>query len=125
MTIPSVTFTGTEVAILAGLIAGALPTLEDDDWDVADLLLDKALAALPQPLSDALATKIERQRIRPADLFWTSLIEKIVPGVAFDLIDASAASGLTASKSLLMLHSLTGKQPRLKRLNSHSWEIEP
>lgn len=122
---PSVTYTGTEVAILAGIIAGTLPTLEDDDWDVADLLLDRALAALPQPLSDDLAAKIERQRVRPADLFWARLIEKIVPGVAFDMIDASAATSLTTTKSWLMLEHLLGKQPRLKRLNSHSWEIEP
>jgi hypothetical protein len=122
---PSVTYTGTEVAILAGIIAGTLPTLEDDDWDVADLLLDRALAALPQPLSAELAAKIERQRIRPADQFWARLIEKIVPGLPFDIIDASAATGLSSSKSWLMLEHLLGKQPRLKRLNSHSWEVEP
>ena len=124
MTIPSVTFTGTEVAILAGLIAGSLPTLEDDDWDVADLLLDKALAALPQPLSGDLAAKIEHQRVKPGERFWTALIKSIPPETPFDIIDASAASGLTPSKSWLMLESLSDKQPRLRRVNSHSWEIE-
>lgn len=125
MSNPSVTYTGTEVAILAGALAGALPTLADDDWEVTDLLLERALAALPQPLAAEVARKIEHQRVRPADRFWARLIAKIVPGVAFDIIDASAATGLTTSNAWLMLEHLLDKQPRLKRLTSHSWEIEP
>lgn len=122
---PSVTYTGTEVAILAGIIAGSLPTLADDDWEVADLLLEKALAALPQPLSDGLATKIEHQRVRPTDRFWTALTEKVPPGQAFDIIDAASATGMTPSQAWMLLEKLQGQKDRLRRINSHSWEIDP
>lgn len=59
---PSVTFTGEEVAILAAIIATALPALGDDDFEVADLLLDRALAAFPFPVAPDLAERIERLR---------------------------------------------------------------
>lgn len=65
MTTPSVTYTGEEVAIVAGLIASGLPSLNDQDFDVADLLLERALAALPRPLSPDLNTRIATLRDRP------------------------------------------------------------
>lgn len=64
---PSVTYTGEEVALVAGFIVVALPLLDDRDFEVADLLLERALAAMPAPLSADLASKIEliRRRGRP------------------------------------------------------------
>ncbi len=63
--IPSVTYTGEEVALVAGFIALALPALGTDDFDVADLLLDRALAAMPQPLAPDLNAMIAHLRQRP------------------------------------------------------------
>lgn len=62
---PSVTYTGEEVALVAGFIALCLPVLNQADFDVADLLLDRAIAALPRPLALDLATRIEQLRQRP------------------------------------------------------------
>lgn len=123
--IPRVVYTGEEVAIVAGLIAAALPKMEDEDFDVADLLLDKALAGLPQPLSPDLAEKIEHQRTRPNERFWSALIETIPPGQPFDIIDAGTATGVTFTRAWLTLEALHGKEPRLRRVNSSSWEIVP
>lgn len=61
---PSVTFTGNEVALVAGLIASGLPYLEQADFDVADLLLDRALGALSEPLSSDVRQRIEQLRAR-------------------------------------------------------------
>jgi hypothetical protein len=65
VSVPSVTYTGEEVAILAGVLAGALPKLSGDEFEVADLLLERALASLPEPLSATTMARIERQRRRP------------------------------------------------------------
>ncbi len=62
MTNPSVTFTGTEVALVAGCIASVLPHLEPADQIVLDLMLERAVAALDGPLSPHLAALIERRR---------------------------------------------------------------
>lgn len=62
---PSVTYTGEEVALVAGCIAASLPYLAASDFDVADLLLDKALAAMPQPLSPDLEVRIALLRSGP------------------------------------------------------------
>lgn len=62
----SVTYTGTEVALVAGCLARALPMLDQNDFDVVDLLLDRALAALPQPLAPDLDVHIAMLRKRPA-----------------------------------------------------------
>lgn len=63
--IASVTYTGEEVALVAALIASALPYLNAADFDTADLLLDRALAVMPKPLAVDLATRIELLRQRP------------------------------------------------------------
>lgn len=60
----SVTYTGEEVALVAALIASALPMLDENDFEVADLLLDRALAVMPRPLAVDLATRIELLRQR-------------------------------------------------------------
>lgn len=65
MTGPSVTYSGEEVALIAAFIAAALPALAGNDYDVADLLLDRALGALPSPLSPEVADLIAKHR-RPA-----------------------------------------------------------
>lgn len=62
---PTVTYTGEEVALVAGFIAAALPALDQADFDVADLLLDRALAVMPRPLAVDLALRIELLRQRP------------------------------------------------------------
>jgi hypothetical protein len=62
---PTVTYTGEEVALVAGFIAAALPSLDQADFDVADLLLDRALAVMPRPLAVDIATRIEQLRQRP------------------------------------------------------------
>jgi hypothetical protein len=62
---PSVTYTGEEVALVAGFIAAALPALGPEDFELADLLLDRALAVMPRPLAVDLALRIEQLRQRP------------------------------------------------------------
>lgn len=64
MTVPSVTYTGTEVALIAGFIARALPVLQPQDYEVADLLLDRALTALPQEVAPDIMAEINRLRGR-------------------------------------------------------------
>jgi hypothetical protein len=125
MATPSVTYTGTEVALLAGIIAGALPALDDADFDVADLLLDKAMAALPRPMSPALAAHIERLRASPAERFWARLTANVPPGAAFDIIAAGVATGVTASRALLLLEELRVKKDRLLRVGRDHWTIRP
>lgn len=59
-----VIYTGEEVALVAGAIASCLPALGRDDFEVADLLLERALAAMPQPISFDLANRIAALRQR-------------------------------------------------------------
>jgi hypothetical protein len=59
---PSVIFTGAEVALVAGALAAVMPALSEDDFQVVDILLDRALAALPRPLPLDLAVMIARLR---------------------------------------------------------------
>lgn len=122
---PSVTYTGTEVALLAGIIAGALPALDDADFEVADLLLDKAMAALPRPVAPELEAQIARLRATPPERFWTRLIENVPAGQAFDVIGAGVATGVTASRAWLFLEELRGKKDRLLRVDDHHWTIKP
>lgn len=122
---PKVTYTGTEVALLAGIIAGALPALDDSDFDVADLLLDKALAALPRPLAPEMEAQIARLRVSPPERFWARLTEKIAPGIAFDVIGASVATGVGASRAWLLLEELHGKKAALLRVDDQHWTIKP
>lgn len=62
MSQPTVTFTGIEVALVAGCLAKTLPDVAPDDREVIDLLLDRTLAALPRPLAPDLVARIERLR---------------------------------------------------------------
>ena len=64
MKTPTVTYTGPEVALLAGCIARTLPLVGTQDYDVLDLMLERALAALPQPLAPDIALLIKRLRER-------------------------------------------------------------
>jgi len=121
--IPSVTYTGTEVALLAGIIAGALPTLDDADFEVADLLLDKAMAALPRPMAPGIEAQIDRLRIPPPERFWARLCEKIAPGVRFNIIDAGLATHVAPSRAWLLLEQLHGRKPNLRRDGDHHWLI--
>lgn len=63
---PSVTFCGEEVALVAGCLASTLPDVAGGDWEVIDLLLDRALAALPRPLAPDLEARIAKLRERPS-----------------------------------------------------------
>ena len=63
--IASVTYTGEEVALVAGFIAAALPALAPDDFEVADLLLERALAVMPRPLAPDLAQRLAQLRQPP------------------------------------------------------------
>lgn len=120
-----VEYTGDEIALLAGILAGALPTLDDEDFDVADLLLEKALAALPWPMPPDLAAKIEHQRMSPTERFWTKLITKFGPGDVFNIIDAGLAAGVTSSRAWMLLEELQTRKPTLQRADSHLWTITP
>lgn len=64
MSTPSVTYTGSEVALVAALIASGLPSLNESDFDVADLMLERALGAMPS-LSPDNAARIAALRERP------------------------------------------------------------
>lgn len=122
---PSVTYTGAEVAILAGIIAGALPTLGGDDFDVAEHLLDKALAALPRPLPPEIETHVARLRSPPLERFWDRLCKRLVPGVRFDVLDASNAGEVRPSEALAFLDQLHSRKTGLSRVNDHHWIINP
>lgn len=124
MTAPSVTFTGEEVAIVASLIAGTLPQLDESDFEVADLLLDRALAVLPRPLPPDLAARIERLRIAPLDRFWSSLSSRAARGVPFSVIDASLLGEVRPSLAFLWLEKLVGRKPDLRRVDDHHWMID-
>src|SRR3546814_1412756 len=100
----SVIYAGPEVALLAGILAGALPRLDDEDFEVADMLLEKALAALPHPMPPDLAAKIEHQRMSPTERFWTKLVAKFGPGDLFNIIDAGLAAGDRKSTRLNSSH---------------------
>lgn len=65
MSNPSVTYTGEEVALIAAFITVALPALDPADYEVADLLLERALAAFPDALSPEVAQRVDRYRKRP------------------------------------------------------------
>jgi len=58
MTISTVTYTGDEVAIVAGLIAACLPALDPADYEVADLMLDRAIAAMNPPLAPDIEARL-------------------------------------------------------------------
>lgn len=120
---PTVTYTGAEVALLAGIIAGALPSLDDADFEVADLLLDKAMAALPRPMAPGLEAQINRLRTPPPERFWARLSEKIAPGVRFNIIDAALAAHVAPSRAWLLLEQLHGRKPGLRRDGDHHWQI--
>lgn len=62
MTLPTVTYTGEEVALVAAFIALALPLIEPADFEVADLLLDRALSALPGARAPDLMARIAALR---------------------------------------------------------------
>src|SRR3546814_931054 len=121
----SVIYAGPEVALLAGILAGALPRLDDEDFEVADMLLEKALAALPHPMPQDLAAKIEHQRMSPTERFWTKLVAKFGPGDLFNIIDAGLAAGVTSSRAWMLLEELQTRKPTLQRADSHLWVIKP
>lgn len=60
--VPTVTFTGEEIGLVAGCIAATLPDVDGPDREVLDLLLDRALAVMPRPLSPGLVDRIDRLR---------------------------------------------------------------
>lgn len=62
---PSVTFTGIEVALVVAMIADSLPHLGRDDYEVADLMLDKAMGALHRPLAPDIEARLAALRHRP------------------------------------------------------------
>ncbi len=122
---PSVTFSGTEVALVAGMIAISLPSLSGSDFEVADLMLDKALAAIPRPISPALEDHIARLRYAPAERVWLKLITRVPAGRAFDAIGASIATGVGAALVNEYLEELKGMKSSLLRVDDHHWTIKP
>ena len=118
-----VEYTGDEIALLAGILAGALPTLDDEDFDVADLLLEKALAALPWPMPPVLAAKIEHQRQTPPERFWSRLRKEIQIGKNFTIVEAGCAGQVTPSRALILLSALWGRKPGLVRVGDHHWSM--
>lgn len=59
---PSVTFTGEEVCLIAGLLTNSLRQLSGPDYEVADLMLDKALAAFPDRLGGEVMDAVNAAR---------------------------------------------------------------
>ena len=121
---PSVTYTGQEVAIIAGLIAGSMPDLYGDDFMVAENLLDKALSALPRPLSPDIEAMIERMRAQPLDRFWRRLTDAMTPGQPFNIISASFAGQCRPSAAHTMLELLAQTKSDLRRVDDHLWTIK-
>lgn len=64
MGLPSVTYTGEEVALVVAMIASCLPSFDQADFDVADLMLDKALASLHRPLAPDIEARLALLRHR-------------------------------------------------------------
>lgn len=58
----SVTYTGEEVAFVVACLLRILPALSGDDLEVADLMLDKALSAMPLPLAPDIQKRVDRAR---------------------------------------------------------------
>ncbi|MBS67280.1 MAG: hypothetical protein Tp170SUR191951_77 [Prokaryotic dsDNA virus sp.] len=123
MAAPTVTFSGAEVALLAGIIAGALPALDESDFDVADLLLDKALAALPRPIAPDLGNKIAHLRIPPLDRFRIAILARFPSGSKFNLIDASIVGKVRPSRAFTLLETLALENGVIQRAGSEHWTI--
>lgn len=62
----AVLFEGEEVARVAGFIARALPFLTGDEFELADLMLEKALAGMEGRIAQDLQDVIDRLRVPPA-----------------------------------------------------------
>jgi hypothetical protein len=62
---PSVTYTGDEVLLLVAMIATSLQQFDRRDYEIADLMLDKALATLHRPLAPDIEAKLAEMRARP------------------------------------------------------------
>jgi hypothetical protein len=61
----AVTFEGEEVARVTGFIARALPMLDGDEFELADLMLDKALAGMGGRIAPDLQAILDDLRKRP------------------------------------------------------------
>lgn len=64
MTGPSVTFTGSEVSLVIGVLAAALPKMCPDDYEVADLMIDRAVASIGCALAPDIQARIAELRAR-------------------------------------------------------------
>lgn len=120
---PSVTFTGTEVALLAGVIARALSVLDEEDFDVVDLMLERTLAAMPQPVSPELMKAIEARRVAPLDRYWNVAI---IMGSYLDRFtdeDFGKFAGIKPSAAFLVLLRLAETRPELKHHPRGGWQI--
>jgi hypothetical protein len=62
----AVVFEGEEVGRVAGFIARALPLLDGDEFELADLMLDKALAGMDGRIAPDLQVALDKLRTPPA-----------------------------------------------------------
>lgn len=120
MTAPSVTFEGAQVALLAGILAASLPRLDDDDFEVADHLLEKALAALPR--FERLGLDLAALRRSPRLRFLDSLRGRFPPGQPFDVIDAAFAAQIRPSRAFLLVEALAS-DGFITRLDDCRWAV--
>lgn len=123
MTNPTVTFTGAEVALLAGLVCGTLHMMEGDDFEVADFLLERMLAALPRPMSPELVAIVEAKRLRPIDRFQKRIAAFVGPLGKFGVIDAAVIAKVSPASALSFLKELAGME-RAREHSPNQWTLE-
>jgi hypothetical protein len=114
---------GVEVRFVCAALACALPTLDETDYEVADMIVEKALAALPEISADERAA-IEAKRVPPAERFWNRLLQVMVRGVPFDMADAAVLTQTRPSLVVLYLPRLQETKRELRRVNPDLWLIE-
>lgn len=119
----SVTYTGTEVGFIVGALVRVLPTADDRDFEVLDLMLERALAVMPRPLAPDLAASIAAGRVPPLDRFWVALTARIQPGAAFCVIEAALATSTTTGAAFIFLERLCANDRSIVRVGDQHWKI--
>lgn len=64
MTAPSVTYTGVEIGLLAGALIVVLPDLAGNDYEIVDLMIDRALACRGADLGDDIKALVAAARAK-------------------------------------------------------------
>lgn len=119
----SVTYTGPEVAFVIGALASVLPSLNEADYDVADLLIERALSGLDRPLPADLAERVAQLRTPPLGRFLKAVERTFGPGVEFDALHAAMVAHVSTGDAFLFLERLAVARRGIVR-RGQSWAVE-